>query len=36
LNQPTSLEFIANTAYIISLAGDIWKVAGVSSPPGFG
>jgi hypothetical protein len=33
LNQPTSLEFIRNTAYVVSLAGEIWKIAGVSDPP---
>ena len=30
LNQPTSLEFIGRSAYIVSLAGDIWKLAGVT------
>ena len=33
LNQPTSLEFIGNTAYVVSLAGDIYKIEGVSSSP---
>src|SRR5262245_29089989 len=33
LNQPTSLEFIGNTAYVVSLAGEIWKIDDVSSPP---
>ena len=31
LNQPTSLEFIGRSAYIVSLAGDIWKLDGVTS-----
>lgn len=26
LNQPTSVEFIKNTAYIISLSGEVWTV----------
>ncbi|HUP13733.1 MAG TPA: hypothetical protein VM187_16040 [Niastella sp.] len=26
LNQPTSMEFIGNNAYIVSLAGEIWKI----------
>ena len=26
LNQPTSMEFIGNKAYIISLIGEIWKI----------
>lgn len=29
LNQPTSLEFIGDTAYIVSLAGQIWKIDNV-------
>jgi hypothetical protein len=33
LNQPTSVEFIKNTAYVVSLAGEIWKIDGVSCPP---
>ena len=30
LNQPTSLEFIKNTAYVVTLSGEIWKIKGVS------
>jgi len=33
LNQPTSMEFIGNTAYVVSLAGDIYKIENVSNPP---
>jgi hypothetical protein len=33
LNQPTSLEFIKNTAYVVTLGGEIWKIKGVPSPP---
>lgn len=33
LNQPTSLEFIGNTAYVVNLAGEIWKIEDVSDPP---
>ena len=33
LNQPTSMEFIGNTAYVITLGGEIWKIANVSPPP---
>ena len=29
LNQPTSLEFIGNTAYVVTLTGEIWKIDGV-------
>ena len=33
LNQPTSLEFIGTTAYVVTLGGEIWKIDGVSGPP---
>jgi hypothetical protein len=33
LDRPTSLEFIQNTAYVVTLAGEIWKVDNVSGPP---
>lgn len=33
LDRPTSVEFIGNTAYVVSLAGEIWKIMGVSEPP---
>jgi hypothetical protein len=33
LNQPTSLEFIGNTAYVVTLTGEIWKIDGVRCPP---
>jgi hypothetical protein len=33
LNQPTSLEFVGNTAYIVSLSGQIWRIDDVSEPP---
>jgi hypothetical protein len=33
LNQPTSMEFIGNTAYVVSLAGQVWKFENVSPPP---
>ena len=33
LNQPTSLEFIGNTAYVFTLTGEIWTIDGVSGPP---
>ena len=28
LNQPTSLEFIGKTAYVVTLGGEIWKING--------
>jgi sugar lactone lactonase YvrE len=30
LNQPTSMEFIGNKAYVVSLAGQIWEINNVS------
>jgi hypothetical protein len=33
LSLPTSLEFIGNTAYIVTLEGKIWRIDGVSDPP---
>ena|SRR5438094_10070126 len=33
LDRPTSLEFIGNTAYFVTLTGEIWKINGVSCPP---
>jgi hypothetical protein len=32
LDQPTSLEFIGNTAYFVTLTGEIWKIDGVWCP----
>jgi len=26
LNQPTSLELIGETAYVVTLGGEIWKI----------
>ena len=33
LDRPTSLELIGATAYVVTLAGEIWKIDGVSGPP---
>ena len=33
LDRPTSLEFIGNTAYVVTLTGEIWEIDGVSAPP---
>jgi hypothetical protein len=33
LDRPTSVEFIGNTAYVVTLTGEIWKVERVSRPP---
>lgn len=33
LNQPTSVEFIRNTAYVVTLGGEIWKIEDFAGPP---
>ena len=33
LDRPTSLEFIRNTAYVVTLSGKIWKFNRISRPP---
>lgn len=33
LNQPTSLEVIGNTVYVVTLGGEIWRIDDVSGPP---
>ena len=33
LNQPTSVDFIGNTAYVVNLAGEVWKIENVGAPP---
>lgn len=32
LDRPTSVELVRNTAYVVSLAGQIWKIDDVGSP----
>jgi len=31
LNQPTSLQFIGNKAYVVTLTGEIWRIDGLSA-----
>ena len=33
LDRPTSLEFIGDTAYVVTLTGEIWLIDGVLCPP---
>ena len=33
LDRPTSLEVIGNTAYVVTIAGEIWKIDDLSAPP---
>jgi hypothetical protein len=30
LDRPTSLEIVGNTAYVVSLTGEVWKIVGIS------
>jgi hypothetical protein len=32
LNQPTSLEFIGNTGYVVTYSGEIWTIEGLPGP----
>jgi len=33
LDRPTSLEFIGNTAYVVTFSGEIWQIQGVLRSP---
>jgi hypothetical protein len=33
LDRPTSLEIINNTAYVVTLGGEIWTVDNIAGPP---
>jgi len=33
LDLPTSMEIIGNTAYIITLNGEVWTVDNIAGPP---
>ena len=33
LDRPTSVEIIKNTAYVVTLTGEIWKIDNISAPP---
>lgn len=33
LNVPTSFEIIQNSAYVVTLAGEVWKVENIADPP---
>jgi sugar lactone lactonase YvrE len=33
LDRPTSVEIINNTAYVVTLGGEIWKVDNIAGPP---
>ena len=33
LDRPTSMEIIGNTAYVVTLTGQIWTIDNIASPP---
>ena len=33
LDRPTSVEIIKNTAYIVTLGGEVWRVDNIAEPP---
>jgi hypothetical protein len=33
LDQPSSLEIIGNTAYVVTLGGEVWTIEDVAGPP---
>ena len=33
LNQPTSMEIIGNTAYVVTVGGEVWTIADIAAPP---
>jgi hypothetical protein len=33
LDQPSSLEIIRNTAYVVTLGGEVWTIDNVAGPP---
>lgn len=33
LDRPTSLEIIQNTAYVVTLTGEVWKIENTAGPP---
>ena len=33
LDRPTSVEIIKNTAYVVTLAGEVWKIDNIAGPP---
>jgi len=33
LDRPTSVEIIKNTAYVVTLGGEVWKVDDIAGPP---
>lgn len=33
LNQPTSMEIMGSTAYVVTLGGEVWKIDNISEPP---
>lgn len=36
LDLPSSVDFVGDTAYVVTLTGDVWKISGVSDAAGHG
>ena len=36
LNLPTSVDFVGDTAFVVNLAGEVWRISGVSSSSSHG
>jgi hypothetical protein len=34
LDRPIALQFIGNTAYVVTLTGEVWAIEGISGPSG--
>jgi hypothetical protein len=33
LDRPTSMEIIGNTAYVVTIGGEVWTIENIASPP---
>ena len=33
LDQPSALEIIGNTAYVVTLGGEVWTIDDIAGPP---
>jgi hypothetical protein len=36
LDRPTSVEIIGNTAFVVTLGGEVWRIDNISTPPSGG
>jgi hypothetical protein len=33
LDRPSSMEIIGNTAYVVTLTGEVWAIDNIAGPP---